>query len=1400
MEGDNYPMTTTADSNIANEYNPYTSQVTEGTDINIDTTPPVNIATWTDSFQTTETSTPETKYKLNDREIVNNNRTTQTTDFIKNTTPVFLDKTNYTESLTNTVVPLNFTTFNEETTSENSVLSTVDGSIEYFSTEINTYDLTTSLELEQKSSDEDLFESRSTVLPKNITFSTIIETEETTTVLPLTSIDISDLETNINTLMESTPLYIEMNNEIDQTTIEYDELTHSSSTIHFESTLKPVTIKSNEINESISQNENKNTKTPENQRQLNNFTQMILSFKTSTKEPQELKEMTRIPTFIAVNPDDTTNIDVTVTSTPSVIINNGNNKYDITSTTNKIIITKDFEEKLLPGSDNTDDEFYNSALSIYGTTNSPIDLRGSQSGFQKTSTTDIKESNFNIDMGTTFEVTETISDIQAPTSSYLAIITESSNTDEVKYTLSTIPTYYPTASQYEDVHNKNTNPSEKETQSTNLSTEKDIQTSKINEIDVTTEYMKGTILNNIDTTTAISHETESNHLYKNEEDMDNSLVTDDGIPSVTELSNPTIDISKIENISTTLGVTTTDTPNVDEITLPNSSYFTNKDDIKTTLSSVSLENKTTDTTVNNLYTEIVTFRDSTIFTKEKSTTDIPLNTIIDNVNDKTKEYSYDDTTESINTGKNDFQVNYDTSYIVTERKPTIGTLFSEDYKIQSETENTTPLTINFDKNPEITKKTFDESIHTDKYFTHTSKNTTTIEGISDVTLDSIYPKSITETDQTSNTVRSENVFTDNTVTNNYYYTTSSHISNTESPINTAKETLPKSEQETSTQYTTPLTTTKLYSTFDLETDSTFLVYTGPSTDKTKDISSFNPTDYTTEYAQKTESIISDISSEEFPTTTENTTIEDLFEVTTQPHTTENIKKPTTLITNTSKPFIYSDISHGTENSILPYETTTNSFLTKNNNDTMDTTKKEMFITDHAVNTISQESTDDNLTDLLNMFMGNHYTTESNNLSNDVTLTEINVNTSQDIESKLSKIPDQQLGFTSSEKTESTLTTNLEIATKATLVELHSDLIPNEMTSTTVFYDYQDSTDLLSSSNGDWKAEYDMNIGTDTSSQSTTDVGSQTTRYPIDLYIVKTPLTTQMDAALMTTEKDISQKSTANIDFIGNNFESTVENIVTVSPTGTTNKNQFLQHETSSASEELVTDSVTKYISSTFVASTLTDIISETEQPKLSADRLIPSTQEYTTESMTTTKSRLNLNDTINTPIPVYLNSDISMKKNNSFVSVSTSTENLSSRSKDVDIFAWTESTTTTDLTSTEIYTSTDFHNKEKCDLNSQCPMDNACMNGVCQNPCEVVPSPCTLNTPCNVVDRAAVCVCDHEAGDFCRRGMLDKIFCIPIQTCQQIQNIVFFLIKCYVEKCYHMAVLSDKCMYIRPTV
>lgn len=112
--------------------------------------------------------------------------------------------------------------------------------------------------------------------------------------------------------------------------------------------------------------------------------------------------------------------------------------------------------------------------------------------------------------------------------------------------------------------------------------------------------------------------------------------------------------------------------------------------------------------------------------------------------------------------------------------------------------------------------------------------------------------------------------------------------------------------------------------------------------------------------------------------------------------------------------------------------------------------------------------------------------------------------------------------------------------------------------------------------------------------------------------------------------------------------------------------------------------------------------------------------------------------------------------------ISTSTENLSSRRKDVDIPAWTDSNLSTDISTTMTYnpTTTDKYLNIQCKINSHCPTNKICANGECQNSCEKMRIQCAENSSCKVIDHVAVCVCDGIGGNNCLRGMHFCVFSI----------------------------------------
>lgn len=131
-------------------------------------------------------------------------------------------------------------------------------------------------------------------------------------------------------------------------------------------------------------------------------------------------------------------------------------------------------------------------------------------------------------------------------------------------------------------------------------------------------------------------------------------------------------------------------------------------------------------------------------------------------------------------------------------------------------------------------------------------------------------------------------------------------------------------------------------------------------------------------------------------------------------------------------------------------------------------------------------------------------------------------------------------------------------------------------------------------------------------------------------------------------------------------------------------------------------------------------------------------------------------------IPSSNKTNVISKQNNS--TISTSTENLSSRRKDVDIPAWTDSTLRTDTTETVTETTTEITEQNvriRCNTNSQCLTNETCIIGVCRNPCETMQAQCAENMACEVVEHAVVCVCVAVDGNNCP-GMHFSVFSIHV--------------------------------------
>lgn len=159
------------------------------------------------------------------------------------------------------------------------------------------------------------------------------------------------------------------------------------------------------------------------------------------------------------------------------------------------------------------------------------------------------------------------------------------------------------------------------------------------------------------------------------------------------------------------------------------------------------------------------------------------------------------------------------------------------------------------------------------------------------------------------------------------------------------------------------------------------------------------------------------------------------------------------------------------------------------------------------------------------------------------------------------------------------------------------------------------------------------------------------------------------------------------------------------------------------------------------------------------------TTKETSNDLMTSGIEFERNFTETSTTPSFTNFDTTeslwIANNYNTSDLTTSTANLSPRKPTVDIMAWTD---TTDLASTELYSTTDITINNSCKEHSHCPMDKACLNGACKNPCVVIPRPCTEHTACKVDNHEAVCECGEASGVTCIRGMLSStFFCIDRQ-------------------------------------
>lgn len=262
----------------------------------------------------------------------------------------------------------------------------------------------------------------------------------------------------------------------------------------------------------------------------------------------------------------------------------------------------------------------------------------------------------------------------------------------------------------------------------------------------------------------------------------------------------------------------------------------------------------------------------------------------------------------------------------------------------------------------------------------------------------------------------------------------------------------------------------------------------------------------------------------------------------------------------------------------------------------------------------------------------------------------------------------------------------------------------------------------------------------------------------------------------TTTVKINNNMPYDMDYTGTQFESTVDNVVimttstsatniynanitevTTNIQETTSETEIFTTTTESESSSEVTFTPSAYTTKSYNTS-ITEVSTNTEETTSETEMFITSTQS-TSKPLATSTVQYSPVTSIPTIVHIYdktatatpVTENIEKSPN-----ASTSTENMSPRQREnIDISAWTDSTFTTDLTSTEssVQTTETVTNVKQCEVNSQCSVDKACLNGVCQNPCETARSLCTKSVACKVVNHTAVCVCDDAAGVYCVRGM-----------------------------------------------
>lgn len=1136
----------------------------------------------------------------------------------------------------------------------------------------------------------------------------------------------------------NTIIYTNTGSKNYSTTLDSDELVQSSSTIHVESTEKPYIKRNESIESSTPSTESKNTKNPENQRQLNNnYTETTQAIKLSTSSLHTSPDIdtttsSKMYTIIPVMTTETTEVVTTPFSKPTTI-----NEID-TETVDKI--TDNIMTLIQTTESNMTDVVTANNLEVTSSTESKIALTESMSTASPlTIVHEPSTINTELDKISTLQSeqsTETIGNTQVQYKIDSTTGTSDSHIQELltqnEFSVTTVTNAEFT---FDQTRLSQTNSSPVSTSSTIEDTETDptgVSTKSTNEVDL--KENEGSTLPDIGT--------------KNEPEVTTQLQRNEITDYTTESTSFTH--SNIGTESKINDFTTTDTSMFRTTTDAQHLTKSVKKPMSDTITTDS-ESATYPTVLKEVTSK--TFTDHAIQTSYdiKLETSTPLtyatqteisNTITDTSYEiSTQTFKDDITTNTLKGQENTAGLNsMTTTEYLTESRTKISTNDDTTSSLRS-----TSSYLNLEKTTESRKDTKTtssnlESLKKVTEFSYSEADTTEKEIVNNQQSSTIWEDIQTSSQKTPVQTRG---YDDNFSTQNY-----------KEPTRNIKDTVP---------FTTP-TIQSQFSTHSLYEDEDHSI-----------IMSSRP---------RTTEIISDSS------TSKSFTNTDLFEATTTTTTKryqEDITKPYKISTPTE------------------IDTTTREYTDKYT----ELDKEDISTINNKVGastTVSQDTiTQDNFTE----------STKSPESHISTATRDLDVTTDNSSYNQIDKMVTQETSETTSELLPITSTTTYKsilgsttetITTQTPESEHDSTTVSNEVnsagastsniivtqsypTNTTIAVTTQniDNQSTTVEQNENTEGVSSMTSTTISSQSDITNTYSGTTPEPTGNTRLSIESTTEQffgsqsvgqetdTTAAHTTSESIGNNVSHDMDYTGTQFESTVDNIVIMTPiTSTTNIYGDSTTEATTNIQE-VTSEIETFITTTqsesksrvtFIPSTFTNNSYNASITDASA-AATTNTQESTTQSQTQSGSKPQATSTIpfspvtNTPtinqrfdITTTL---ITVAENiEKSPDISTSTENMSSRQREnVDISAWPDSTSTTDLTSTEnsVQTTETVTNLKQCEVNSQCSVDKACLNGVCQNPCETARSLCTKSVACKVVNHTAVCECDDAAGVYCVIGM-----------------------------------------------